>query len=85
MSYEFELWVRGCGTTFFKFVSRQTDVVWSEFANPEYTIVTFQEMVNYKLRPSYEYQADPWKYFSIDNKTASECTRKKKNFKEIIK
>ena len=27
--------------------------------------VFHQEMVNYKLKPSYEYQENPWKYFNL--------------------
>lgn len=37
-------------------------------------------MLNYKLKPFYEYQTDPWKYFPI---TAADGKRKKKTFKGV--
>lgn len=44
------------------------------------TRVFHQEMLNYKLKPFYEYQTDPWKYFPI---TAADGKRKKKTFKGV--
>ncbi|XP_057298055.1 nitric oxide synthase, inducible-like isoform X1 [Hydractinia symbiolongicarpus] len=44
------------------------------------TAVFHQEMLNYKLKPSYEYQADPWKYSPV---TSEEKNKVKKTFKEV--
>ncbi|XP_057298420.1 nitric oxide synthase, inducible-like isoform X2 [Hydractinia symbiolongicarpus] len=47
------------------------------------TKVFHQEMLNYKLKPSYEYQVDPWKYFPL-TKDSSE-RKKKLTFKDVAR
>ncbi|XP_032236183.1 nitric oxide synthase, brain isoform X2 [Nematostella vectensis] len=46
--------------------------------------VFHQEMLNYMLKPSYEYQDDPWKHYKITT-AESNSDRKKLSFKEVAK
>ncbi len=48
-----------------------------------YNFNIFQEMAMYHLTPSFEYQEDPWKYFSLAKKQNS--GKKRIGFKEVAK
>ncbi|XP_031553421.1 nitric oxide synthase, brain-like isoform X2 [Actinia tenebrosa] len=48
------------------------------------TPVFHQELLNYSLKPSYEYQDDPWKHYRIKRKE-SDLPMKKIAFKEVAK
>jgi len=53
------------------------------------TPVFHQEMLNYKMKPSYEYQVQPWKYFKLASKesdqTGGSPQQTKKTMKDVVK
>lgn len=48
------------------------------------TPVFHQEMLRYDLKPSYEYQSDPWRTFDLRSKDGS-SPRLRRNFREVAK